>query len=332
MAKTQFHMVRDFMQARVETMLMLLVMFAVVAYFIPVMKSAAYVLLGIAAVYFVLQVLLQSSLIKEVEEYERAVIFRMGHFHRVAGPGWVFIVPLFETMKIVDLRVQSFDLPPQPVITSDEIRTTLDSIVYYQVLDPAKAILNVKEFEQTVSGYIYAALRDISSDLTLNELYAEIEKINDIVKVKIEPLTREWGVDIIDVAITNIAVPETIQNAMHRRRKAKEDWATSQYEARTQKTMIEALADATKKLDEKAMGYLYVKEALPKIAESKGSKVFFPMEFAKLAENLSSSSTHHSDKMNALYPLALQRAGQALSEDMDEKPAEKKVEKKEEEE
>lgn len=329
MAKTKFHMVRDFMQARVETIFMMLIMFAVVAFYIPVMQQAAYVLLGIAAVYFVVQVLLQSSLIKEVTEYERAVVFRMGHFHRIAGPGWVFIVPLFEAMKIVDLRVQSFDLPPQPVITSDEIRTTIDSIVYYQVVDPAKAILKVREFEQTVSGYIYAALRDISSDLTLNELYAEIEKINDIVKVKIEPLTHEWGIDIIDVAITNISVPETIQDAMHRRRKAKEDWATAQYEARSQKTVIEALADASKKLDERALGYLYVKEALPKISEGKGSKVFFPMEFAKLAENLSSSSTRHSEKAAALYPLALQKAGEAMSEDMEDKTEEKKEEKEE---
>ncbi len=326
MAKSQFQVVRSFMQARIETIFMLLIMFAVVAYFVPVMKKATYALLTVAAVVLVIQVLRQSSLIREINEYERAVVFRMGHFHRIAGPGWVFLVPLLENMRVVDLRVQSFDLPPQPIITSDEIRTTIDSIVYYQILDPAKAILKVREFEETVSGYVYAALRDIASDLTLNELYAEIEKINDIVKVKIEPLTHEWGIDIIDVAITNISVPETIQEAMHRRRKAKEDWATAQYEARAQKTVIEALADATRKLDERALGYLYVKEALPKISEGKGSKVFFPMEFAKLAENLSSSSTHHSEKMGgALYPMALKKAGEMMEGE------EKKKEKEEEE-
>jgi len=338
MAKSHFHTVTQFMQARVETILMLLVMFAVVVWFVPEMKQAAYAFLGIGAIYFLVQVLLQSSLIREVEEYERAVVFRMGHFHKISGPGWVFIVPLFESMKIVDLRVQSFDLPPQAVITSDEIRTTIDSIVYYQVIDPEKAILKVREFEQTVSGYIYAALRDIASNLTLNELYAEIEKINDIVKVKIEPLTREWGIDIIDVAITNITVPETIQDSMHRRRKAKEDWATAQYEARANKTAIEALADASKKLDDKALGYLYIKEALPKIAEGKGSKVFFPMEFVKLAENLSSSKTQHVEKggpASALYPLALHKAGQMVSDEIgaEEEPeeGEKKEEKKKEE-
>lgn len=174
----------------------------------------------------------------------------------------------------------------------------------------------------------------------MNELYAEIEKINDVVKVKIEPLTHEWGIDIIDVAITNIVVPETIQDAMHRRRKAKEDWATAQYEARANKTAIEALADASKKLDERALGYLYIKEALPKIAEGKGSKVFFPMEFAKLAENLSSTKTQHSEKAgaaSALYPLALHKAGQMLDEEIgkeeeEEAPKEKKEEKKDEKE
>ena len=174
------------------------------------------------------------------------------------------------------------DLPPQEVITADEIRVSADMIVYYKIKDPEKAVVSVRDFEETVKGFVYASLRDIASNLTLNELYSEIEKVNDIVKVKIEPMTSDWGIDIIDVEVQNLRIPEPIQAAMHMRRRAKEEWAAAQYQARAQRTLIEAIADAASKLDDKALQYLYIKEALPKLAEGESTKIVFPTAFPKL--------------------------------------------------
>jgi len=174
------------------------------------------------------------------------------------------------------------DIPPQEVITADEIRVGTDMIVYYKIKDPAKAVLTVKDFEDTVTGYVYAALRDIASNLTLNELYSEVEKVNDIVKVKIEPMTIEWGITVVDVEVQSMKIPDSIQNAMHSRRTAKGEWATAQYQARAQRTLIEAVAEAASKLDDKALQYLYIKEALPELAKGNNTKIVFPMKFPNL--------------------------------------------------
>jgi len=309
--------VKEFASERMEIVLMLILLFIGASFAFPVLRSAAYIALAGGVAVMALNMLLRSNIITEIPEYKRAVVFRMGHYHRVAGPGWVFISPMLEKAEVVDLRVQELDLPPQDVITVDEIRTTIDAIVYYQILDPKKAVLKVKEFEQTIAGYVFAALRDVSSDLTLNELYGELEKVNDIVKVKIEPLVSEWGINIVDVEIKDITIPESIQTAMHHRRRAKEEWAAAQYEARTQKTMIEALADAGSKLDDKALTYLYIKEGIPRIAEGKSTKIFFPTEFSNLARSFGSSGAKFeaNDAMKALYPLALKKAGEALEEE-----------------
>lgn len=333
-----YRMIKEFAAEKVEIVVMLLVLFVIASFFYPEIKMAAYAALGLLALYFVLQLFLQSGVVIEVPEYKRAVVFRLGHFHKTAGPGWVLIVPILERAEVIDLRVQTMNLPPQDIITSDQIRTEIDAIVYYQVLDPKKAVLKVKEFEATVSGYVFAALRDISSNLNLNELYGEIDKVNDIVKVRILPLTSEWGIDIVDVAITNIKIPEGIQAAMHMRRQAKEELTAAMFEARSQKTRIEALADASKKLDQRALTYLYIKEALPRIADGKSTKIYFPAEFANLAGNLvggksgGNKSRQSADALQALYPIALKKIGKELSEDEEGGEEEKKDEDKKAEE
>ena len=112
--------------------------------------------------------------------------------------------------------------------------------------------------------------------------HGNIEKVNDVVKVKIQPMTGEWGIDVVDVEVQDLRIPEPIQQAMHLRRKAKEEWAAAQYQARAQRTLIEAIAEAASKLDEKALAYLYIKEALPKLAQGESTKIVFPLTFPKL--------------------------------------------------
>ncbi len=150
----QYRMIREFATEKIEIMIMLLVLFVIASFFYPEIRIAAYVGISLLALYFLLQLFLQSGIVLEVPEYKRAVVFRLGHFHRVAGPGWVLIMPVLERAEVIDLRVQTMNLQPQEIITNDQIRTEIDAIVYYQVLDPKKAVLKVKEFEGTVSGYV----------------------------------------------------------------------------------------------------------------------------------------------------------------------------------
>lgn len=271
----QFH-------TEMETVLVLVIITTLLLMFVPTVRAYTEWMLAVVGFLIVLQILRALTVINEVKEYERLAIFRLGHFHRIAGPGWIFLIPFFEKAEKLDLRVQKMDIPPQEVITADEIRVGTDMIVYYKIKDPAKAVLTVKDFEDTVTGYVYAALRDIASNLTLNELYSEVEKVNDIVKVKIEPMTIEWGITVVDVEVQSMKIPDSIQNAMHSRRTAKEEWATAQYQARAQRTLIEAVAEAASKLDDKALQYLYIKEALPELAKGNNTKIVFPMKFPNL--------------------------------------------------
>lgn len=271
----QFH-------TEMETVLVLVIITTLLLMFVPSVRAYTEWMLAAVGFLIVLQILRALTVINEVKEYERLAVFRLGHFHRIAGPGWVFLIPFFEKAEKLDLRVQKMDIPPQEVITADEIRVGTDMIVYYKIKDPAKAVLAVKDFKDTVTGYVYAALRDIASNLTLNELYSEVEKVNDIVKVKIEPMTIEWGITVVDVEVQSMRIPDSIQNAMHFRRTAKEEWAAAQYQARAQRTLIEAVAEAASKLDDKALQYLYIKEALPELAKGKNTKIVFPMKFPNL--------------------------------------------------
>ena len=266
-------------QKEMELVLLIIIFATSILLFVPAVRQYTTYILTVLVLLIFIQFLRAVGIIQEVKEYERLAVFRMGHFHRIAGPGWVIIVPFFERAVKLDLRVQRLDLPPQEVITADEIRVGIDIIVLYKIKNPEKAILAVENFKKTLQGYVYAALRDISSNLTLNELYGEIEKVNDIVKVKIEPMTEEWGITIVDVEVQNIRIPEPIQQAMHLRRKAKEEWAAAQYQARAQRTLIEAIAEAASKLDDKALSYLYLKETLPKLAEGPSTKIVFPTAF-----------------------------------------------------
>ncbi|MBR9680370.1 MAG: DUF4181 domain-containing protein [Candidatus Altiarchaeota archaeon] len=271
----QFH-------TEMETVLVLVIITTLLLMFVPVVRDYVEWMLAFVGFLILLQILRALTIINEVREYERLAVFRLGHFHKIAGPGWIFLIPFFEKAEKLDLRVQKMDIPPQEVITADEIRVGTDMIVYYKIKDPAKAVLAVKDFEDTVTGYIYAALRDIASNLTLNELYSEIEKVNDIVKVKIEPMTMEWGVSVIDVEVQNMRIPDSIQSAMHFRRTAKEEWAAAQYQARAQRTLIEAVAEAAGKMSDKALQYLYIKETLPELAKGESTKIVFPATFPKL--------------------------------------------------
>ena len=274
--------IQKIFHTEMETVLVVIILTTLLLMFVPAAKGYAQIIISVVGILIFMLLLIAIGVINEVKEYERLAVFRLGHFHRIAGPGWIILLPFFERAIKLDLRVQKMDIPPQEVITADEIRVSIDMIVYYKIKAPSKAVLAVKDFQETVMGYVYAALRDIASNLTLNELYSEIEKVNDVVKVKIEPMTVEWGVTVVDVEVQHIQIPEPIQKAMHYRRTAKEEWAAAQYQARAQRTLIEAVAEAASKLDDKALQYLYIKEALPQLAKGESTKIVFPMKFPQL--------------------------------------------------
>ena len=314
-------MVRQFMAERVELTLVILLLAVMLSIFYPPAQQFMYLIVAVTLVVGLLLMVRSLGIIQQIPEYKRLVVFRMGQYYKTAGPGWVFLAPILDSGTEVELRDQVLDLPPQAVLTADEILLNVDTVVIYRISDPAKAVLKVTEFEKTLTQYVYGAVRDIASNLVLNELYGEIDKVNDIVKVKVEPFTAEWGISIKDVQITHLSVPEMIQTAMHQRRQAQEQWAAAQYQAKAQRVVIEALGDAAKSLDQKALTYLYLKEALPKLAEGKSTKIFFPLDLTR-------TPMVGLGGLGALAPIA-GLAAEKLAEFPEEKKKEGKEEKEE---
>ncbi len=221
----------------------------------------------------------------EVKEYERAVVFRMGKYIGTLGPGIHVLVPFVDEAVVVDLRVQTIDVPKQKVVTKDEIELTIDAIIYYKVVDVEKAIIEVRDYKEAAVSATYAHMRDIIGKMTMAEVLSNIDKINKLVSQGLKNMAKEWGVAINKVEIKEVYLPDEIVNAMHRKKAAEELKKAAEQEALAEAIKIDAVREAAGKLNEPALQFLYL-EALKKVAEGKSSKILFPIELSKMAERI----------------------------------------------
>jgi len=244
--------------------------------------------------YFLLLVLIvlviiysqSSKYLTVLQEYERAIVFRFGKFDKVAGPGWLFVMPFIYSVIKVDLRVQTLEISPQEVVTRDNIKLTVDAIVYMHVSDPRSAIINVEDYKDAAVSFIQANLRDVMGKLNLEQVISNIDQINYALNKNLVQTAKEWGIEIDKIEIQSVELPPTVMEAMHKRRAATEEKAAQLQRAEAQKLTITALEEAGSKLTNPTLHYLYL-QSLQKIAEGKSTKHIFPLELSKLADNLS---------------------------------------------
>ncbi len=221
----------------------------------------------------------------EIKDYERAVVFRMGKFLDIYGPGWRVLIPFIDEAVIIDTRVQTIDVPKQKVVTKDEIELTIDAIIYLKVVDVKKAVLEVRDYREAAVSATYAHLRDVIGKMTLSEVISNIDKINKLVSKGLMDLAEDWGVQIEKVEIKEVKLPEEVMDAMHKKKAAEEYKKAAEQEALANAIRIDAVREAAGKLNEPALQYLYL-EALKKVAEGKSSKILFPVELSKMAERI----------------------------------------------
>jgi len=244
---------------------------------------------------FLLLGLLMFGTVVFLETFERAVVQRMGRFHRVAGPGWVVIVPGFETYNIVDIRVKTLDLLAYEAITKDNIRLFLDVVVYARIMDPFKAVLEVKDVNTAILTFLKSITRETVGNLTAEEVISNIAKVNELLTGERERLKQEWGVDLISVEIQEITLPGEVQDSMHKLRAAEYKRQVVEQQAFARESLINAIQRAASKLDNPALSYMYL-EAMKKVADGKATKLVFPMELTRLAENVSKNFGADKDK------------------------------------
>ncbi|MEZ0344922.1 MAG: slipin family protein [Caldimicrobium sp.] len=220
---------------------------------------------------------LQAS-IKIINEYERAVVLRLGKFHKVKGPGLIILIPIIDKMRKIDLRTVTLDVPPQEVITRDNVSIRVSAVVYFRVMDPDKAFLQVEDYYYATSQLAQTTLRSICGQAELDEILAEREKLNIKLQEILDADTEPWGVKVSKVEIKEIDLPEEMKRAMakqaeaERERRAKIISADGEYQA--SRTLLEAAKIMAENPITLQLRYL---QTLTEIATEKNSTILFPL-------------------------------------------------------
>jgi regulator of protease activity HflC (stomatin/prohibitin superfamily) len=236
----------------------------------------------IIGIVFVLLLILASS-IKVVKEYERGVIFRLGRLVGARGPGLFLIIPIFETMVKIDLRVAVFDVPPQEVITRDNVTTRVNAVVYYRVLDPEKAVIAVERYEYATSQIALTTIRGVIGQAELDELLSERDKLNKQLQLIIDEATDPWGIKVSAVEIKDVELPKEMQRAMaaqaeaERNRRARIITADAEFQA------AKKIAEAAHVI-QKEKGGMFIRtlQTIKEATEEKATTVVIPFPIEML--------------------------------------------------
>jgi len=231
--------------------------------------------------------ILLSAAIRIVNEYERGVIFRLGRYVGIRGPGLILLIPFIERMVKVDLRVVTMDVPTQECITMDTVTVKVDAVVYFRVMKPEDAILNVEQFIRATSLLSQTTLRNVVGQSELEDLLAHRDKINEKLQVLIDEGTEPWGIKVSMVEVRDVELPDTMQRAMaaqaeaERERRAKIVHADGEFQA------AQRLADAAKVIatQPSALQLRYL-QTLGTISTERTNTIVFPLPIDLIAPML----------------------------------------------
>jgi len=227
----------------------------------------------------VLAVFYVGSCVRIVKEYERAVVFRLGRVLRMPkGPGLVIIFWPLDVMRIVDLRLITLDVPPQDIITRDNVSVKVNAVVYYRVMDPIKAVTEVERFGYATSQISQTTLRSVIGQVELDELLSDREKINSHLQEIIDKQTDPWGVKVSTVEIKHVDLPQEMQRAMARQAEAERERRAKIIAAEGEFQASEKLRAAAEMLQQHpvAMQMRYL-QTLVDISSDSSNTVIFPL-------------------------------------------------------
>jgi len=162
----------------------------------------------------VIALIILSQAIKIVREYERVVIFRLGRFSGVKGPGIFFIIPIIDRVMLLDLRVFTIDVAKQVVITKDNVSVEVDAVIYYRVVDPSKAVIQVENYRLATSLLAQTTLRDVLGQIDLDDLLSKRDELNKKLQAILDQHTDPWGVKVTAVTLRDVSLPESMRRAI----------------------------------------------------------------------------------------------------------------------
>lgn len=222
--------------------------------------------------------------IKVIRQYERGVTFTLGKYSGIRTPGLRLVVPYLQTVTKVDIRTTPIDVPKQEVITKDNITVYVDAIVYFRVLDPAKAVLETTNYTYATTNFAQAALRDITGNFELDELLSKRDEISSQIREIVDKETDKWGIDIQNVKLQNIELPADMKRAMAKQAEAERERRAAIIVAEGEKAAAQAVAEAAKTLAETPGGLnIRTLQTLEKISTDPSQKtvILLPTDLSK---------------------------------------------------
>ena len=234
------------------------------------MEIIGYVIVGLLAILF--------SAIKVLREYERGVIFFLGRFQKVKGPGLIIVIPFIQQMEKIDLRVVVMDVPTQDVISRDNVSVKVNAVVYFRVLDPEKAIIAVERYFDAVSQLAQTTLRSVLGKHQLDEMLSERDKLNADIQVILDKQTDAWGVKISNVEIKHIDLDASMIRAMAKQAEAERSRRAKVIHAEGENQASAKLVEAANTLSQnpRALTLRYL-QTLTEVTAEKNSTLIFPL-------------------------------------------------------
>ncbi len=232
---------------------------------------------GIIVVVVILFLFLASAL-KVLKEYQRGVVFRLGKVIGLKGPGLIIVWPMIDSIRRVDLRVVAMDVPPQDVITHDNVSVRVNAVVYFRVIDPKRAILEVENYIYATSQLAQTTLRSVLGEATLDELLAKRDEINAKLQDILDRMTDPWGIKVSTVEVKHVDLPEDMQRVMAKQAEAERDRRAKIIRADAEFQAAAKLAEAADIIDAHPVALqLRYLQTLSEIAVENNSTTIFPL-------------------------------------------------------
>ena len=231
--------------------------------------------IGIFAVLFILVLY---NTVKILKEYERGVVFLLGRFYRVKGPGLILLVPFVQTMTKVDLRVIVMDVPTQDVISRDNVSVKVNAVIYFRIVDPEKAVIRVANVFEATSQLSQTTLRSVLGQHELDDMLAERDKLNTDIQDILDQRTDNWGIKVANVEIKHVDLDESMIRAIAQQAEAERARRAKVINAEGEKQAAQALAEAAKTLasQKQALQLRYL-QTLKEVAGERTNTIIFPL-------------------------------------------------------
>ncbi len=228
-------------------------------------------------IFTIIVVLFLFTGIRIIFEYKRGIKFRFGKYVKTLNPGFRWIIPVIETIQIVDIRVITFNIQSQEVMTKDNVPSSIDGVVFFKIVNPEKAVLEVEQYSFAIAQLSQAALRDVCGKVELDTILSKREEIGKNIREIVDNETEPWGIKVLDVKIKDIQLPENMRRMMANQAEAERSRRARIILAEAEEQAADKLLEAGKKMDQSPSAIkLRLYQTLSNIAAEKNSTILFP--------------------------------------------------------